>query len=219
MNGLSKYYVKKIINCFAEEFTATATSQKLKINRNTVNKYYRIFREAVADYQEVRLQSFAVKDIGKHVPFSWHRNKGIELDYENGDITFVLLEEEDKVYVKLATTQDISAIETANEQEDGENGHARDYGYHGNYNGNSVAQSYPYFALGDSYLPQHLNMSATTKDFLNYAKEKLAKFYGVKPEYIYLYMKELEFRFNNRNKDLGRIIVRILPHHSRKKIC
>ncbi|MBK8473319.1 MAG: hypothetical protein IPL33_14870 [Sphingobacteriales bacterium] len=53
MNGLSKYYIKKIIGCFADEFTATETSRKLKVNRNTVNKYYRIIREAIADYQEM----------------------------------------------------------------------------------------------------------------------------------------------------------------------
>ena len=47
-------------------------------------------------------------------------------------------------------------------------------------------------------------------------KKKLAKFYGVKSDYIDLYLRELEFRFNNRNKDSGKIIMRILPHHSRK---
>ncbi len=111
--------------------------------------------------------------------------------------------------------EDITAIEAVRDEAAVENGATSKTN---GYNGHSIAQRYPYYTT-NSTLPQHHAMSSTAKDFLNYAKEKLAKFYGVKPEYIYLYMKELEFRFNNRNKDLGRIIMRILPHHSRKKIC
>ncbi|MBK8473321.1 MAG: hypothetical protein IPL33_14880 [Sphingobacteriales bacterium] len=42
----------------------------------------------------------------------------------------------------------------------------------------------------------------------------MTKFYGVKEEYSYLYLKELTFRFNNRDKDVSQIIWKILPHHS-----
>ena len=48
MNGLSKYYIFKIVNSFAEELTATEAAQKLDINRNTVNKYYSFIRESIA---------------------------------------------------------------------------------------------------------------------------------------------------------------------------
>jgi transposase len=34
--------------------------------------------------------------------------------------------------------------------------------------------------------------------FWSYAKERLAKYHGVSPRKLYLYLKELEFRFNNR---------------------
>jgi transposase len=34
--------------------------------------------------------------------------------------------------------------------------------------------------------------------FWSYAKERLAKYHGVSPQKLYLYLKELEFRFNNR---------------------
>jgi len=41
------------------------------------------------------------------------------------------------------------------------------------------------------------------ESFWVYVKERLAKYHGIKPEELYLHLKELEFRFNNRlNKDL-----------------
>ena len=46
----------------------------------------------------------------------------------------------------------------------------------------------------------HIN---SIESFWAYVKERLAKYYGIKPEKLYLYLKKLELRFNNRrNKDL-----------------
>ena len=43
--------------------------------------------------------------------------------------------------------------------------------------------------------------------FWSYAKERLAKYHGVSPLKLYLYLKELEFRFNNRQAaDLFKLI-------------
>jgi transposase len=38
--------------------------------------------------------------------------------------------------------------------------------------------------------------------FWSYAKERLAKHHGVSKEYFPLYLKEIEFRFNNRNQNI-----------------
>jgi len=43
-NRLSNYKIKKIINCFSMDLTATATSELLKLNRKTVNNYFTEFR-------------------------------------------------------------------------------------------------------------------------------------------------------------------------------
>ena len=58
-NKLSKYYKKKIIKCFALELTVTQTAKLLKINRNTVNHYYRIIRESIAIYEDHLVHQFA----------------------------------------------------------------------------------------------------------------------------------------------------------------
>jgi len=49
-NRLSKYKIKKIIECFSEDITATSASKILKINRNTINSYYNEFRKKILEY-------------------------------------------------------------------------------------------------------------------------------------------------------------------------
>lgn len=206
MNGLSKYYIKKIINCFSSEMTATETSRKLKINRNTVNKYYRIIREAIVDYQELQLQYMQASMKEKEIfYFSWHKNIGLIYDLEQGDAIFSIIVKNNKAFIQevskeemqsiLATMESQNVVEAATvvskvELEDVE------------YPPNNT--------LGNELRP----ITGISEAYFNYAKDKLTKFYGVKKEYTYLYLKELEFRFNNMNKDLGKIIWRILPHHS-----
>lgn len=51
-----------------------------------------------------------------------------------------------------------------------------------------------YFANGKT----HIN---SIESFWAYAKERLTKYHGIKPQKLYLYLKELEFRFNNRNNN------------------
>jgi len=49
------------------------------------------------------------------------------------------------------------------------------------------------------------------ENFWGYAKTKLKRYYGINRNYFYLYLKEMEFRFNNRKtSNLGSIIKRIL---------
>lgn len=50
--------------------------------------------------------------------------------------------------------------------------------------------------------------------FWSYAKERLAKHHGVSPRKFPLYIKEQEFRYNNRNKDiLNKDIFQILLNY------
>ena len=44
---LSKYKIRKILEVFCNDLNASVAAQILGINRNTVNRYYNLFREAV----------------------------------------------------------------------------------------------------------------------------------------------------------------------------
>jgi len=41
---LSKHKIKKILKCFSEDLPASKTAKLLDINRNTINRYFNVFR-------------------------------------------------------------------------------------------------------------------------------------------------------------------------------
>ena len=59
------------------------------------------------------------------------------------------------------------------------------------------------FARGKS----HIN---GLESFWSYAKRRLAKFNGLSPQTFYFYLKETAFRFNNREENLYRMLMRKL---------
>lgn len=49
--------------------------------------------------------------------------------------------------------------------------------------------------------------------FWSYAKRRLAKFNGLSPKHFYLHLKECEFRFNHRQKDLLLELQKVWKNH------
>ena len=47
-NVLSDYKIKKIMRCFCVDLTASKTATLLEINRNTINRYFNLFRQKIA---------------------------------------------------------------------------------------------------------------------------------------------------------------------------
>ena len=56
---LSDYRLKKILRCFCNELTATQTALILYLNRNTIDRYFQLFREKIALYQEQSLKKLS----------------------------------------------------------------------------------------------------------------------------------------------------------------
>jgi hypothetical protein len=48
---ISRYRILKVIDCYCLDLVASKTAVLLKLNRNTVNRYYAIFRRLVAAHQ------------------------------------------------------------------------------------------------------------------------------------------------------------------------
>ncbi|EKE03015.1 MAG: hypothetical protein ACD_20C00292G0001, partial [uncultured bacterium] len=49
---ISPYKIKKILLYFSQDLTATQTSKIMEINRNTINRFYKLFRKKLAEYCE-----------------------------------------------------------------------------------------------------------------------------------------------------------------------
>ena len=63
---LSRYKIKKIIECFSEDITASSAAKILKLNRKTINSYYNEFRRLILEHslheQEKELGEFELDE-------------------------------------------------------------------------------------------------------------------------------------------------------------
>lgn len=180
INSLSKQRIKKIVNCFAAELTAIDTANKLKIHRNTVNKYYRIIREMIAQHEEQNFKNYYADTGADFYRLCWNKNTGLNLMPDDDTLTYFMMVYQGKVHVAPEDMMMESAINP--ETIDSEDARSAQF-------------------------------------FYNYAKTKLIKFYGIRPQYAYLYLKELEFRFNNQDKNISSLIWKVVsqPNGKRKR--
>lgn len=58
-NGLSRYRIGKLMRCLCVDLTASQAAVLLGLNRKTVNRYYGLFRVAIAAAQERDLAAFS----------------------------------------------------------------------------------------------------------------------------------------------------------------
>ena len=204
-NTLSKRRIRRIINCFASGLTAIDTAHKLKLHRNTVNKYYRLMRDAIVDNQETILKNHAEESLDFEFPLIWHKNKGLSLNHipEYDDILFfaIAIDSKNKTYLKAVKEAEGEAIAAQ-----------------------VLTQAQPTTASKEASADQtemaieeeQIDIPETVRRFYLYAKEKLTKFYGVKPQYTYLYLKELEFRFNNQDQNISSLCWKVISQYERK---
>jgi len=63
---ITKHQLEQICYCFAYDFTASATAQKLNVSRQTINSYYKMMREFLIEIQDttnhINLQKIYCKD-------------------------------------------------------------------------------------------------------------------------------------------------------------
>lgn len=202
---LSKYKIKKILYCFSMDLTALQTADLLKLNRNTINRYYKLFREGLLRYCESQKPFSGEVELDESY-FGGRHHKGKRgRGSENKIPVFGILKREGKVYTQIipnSSSETLLGIVKEKIQPDSivytdsfrAYNHLTINGYK-HYRINHSKE----FARGKN----HIN---GIENFWSYCKMRLAKFHGLKREEFLLHLKESEFRFNNRNKDLYKMM-------------
>ncbi|EFT35606.1 IS1016 family transposase, partial [Riemerella anatipestifer RA-YM] len=103
---ISDYKIKKIIKCFCSDIDATKTAEILEFNRNTINRYFRIFREVIFEKQQADLSLFFGEVELDEAYFGARRLRGINMPQKRGRGTwkqpvFGVFEREGRVYTEL----------------------------------------------------------------------------------------------------------------------
>jgi transposase-like protein len=208
---LSAQKLNKLIRCFCEDITATSAAKIIGVNRNTVNSYYREFREKILSRTIAESKSDAGEFELDESYFGARRVRGKRGRGAAGKTpVFGLLKRNGKVYVTVVANCSRESLLPIIQGKilSGSTIHTDGWtAYDGlvlnGYDHYRVFHSENEFARGKS----HVN---GIESFWSFSKRRLAKFNGCASEHFVLHLKECEFRFNHRNEDLVPLVTKII---------
>ena len=224
MKQLNRYYrcakiserkTRQIIKFFALDLTANRVAQITGLTHKSVSQIFLKIRRRIAQECE-RASPFSKAEVEVDESyFGAKRVKGKRGRGASGKtIVFGIFRRNGCVYteivpdVKKATLQRIIRGQVALDSvihSDGWRGYNGlvDVGYQKHLR---VDHSKDEFANDDS----HIN---GIESFWSYAKRRLQKFNGVPKKTFYLHLKECEYRFNHRDKNLSELLLKLLERN------
>ena len=210
---ISERKFREIIKCFSLDLTAENTAKITILNRKSINKYFAKFRKSIFEHSnsEKNLQN---KEFGEfELDESYFGAKRVRGKRGRGAAgktpVFGLKKRDGKVFVQIVkgcSRKELMPIIQGKILE-GSTIHTDGWkAYDGlilnGYDHYRVFHSHNEFARGKS----HVN---GIEGFWGYAKNRLAKFNGMTDNNFILHLKECEFRFNNRNKNLSKVLLKL----------
>lgn len=201
---ISERKTREIIRLFCLDMAAKKVSDFTGVSRPTVNKFYRAFRERIAELCEAE-SPFENGEVELDESyFGARRVRGVRGRGARGKIpVFGMLKRGDKVYTQVVKNCSIKELlpiirgkadTGAVIYSDGFKAYDGlvSYGYKKHFR---VQHGENQFADGHN----HIN---GIEGFWGSCKVRLAKFKGVHKHTFYLHIKECEFRYNHRKKNI-----------------
>ena len=208
---ISEPKFRELVKLFALNLEATQIAELTALNRNTVNRFLRAIRERLATFCEKQSPLTGEIEVDESF-FGPRRIKGKRGRGAYGKtIVFGVFKRNGKVYTEIvpdcsrATLQAIIRGKVETESivySDGWRGYNGlvDVGYGKHLR---VDHGRNEFARGKT----HIN---GIEGFWGFAKSRLTRFRGMNKATFYLHLKECEFRFNYRDQDMYRMILKII---------
>ena len=217
-NGLSRHRQRRIVEAFCADLTATQAAVLLGLNRNTTNRYYRIFRERIRDHQvSLEGQFQGVVEVDESY-FGASRSRGVGGPRKRGRGSskrpvFGIIERGGRVFTEVVpdtkkkTLQDLIRGKVS-------------------LSATIVSDAYvSYHGLVDVGYDRHLRLKKYYPDkiwftdgpiningieaFWSFAKRRLAKFNGTTRNFE-LHIKECEWRWRKDPATLNRELLELL---------
>lgn len=197
-----------VLQYFALEASANRAARDLELNYRTVQKRYMALREKIAEYSDDNLRKLCV-ELGTDLNFA---RGGCESKQRQGEIgnamVFGILEHSGLIYSNVIPNAKPETVmrEIMDKTENGSVYHSKEfkshrslklYGKHNQIN-------------KDTNNPKDRARNNIIDLFWNFAKERLDKYRGINKQNYPLYMKEMEFRFNNRKNNLSNELIKII---------
>jgi len=208
---ISEPKFREIVRLFALNLDATQIADITGLNRNTINRFLCAIRQRLAEFCELQSPFTGEVEVDESF-FGARRIKGKRGRGAYGKtIVFGVFKRNGKVYSEIvpdcskATLQAIIRGKVEPESiiySDGWRGYNGlvDVGYGKHLR---VDHGRNEFARGKT----HIN---GIEGFWGFAKSRLTRFRGMSKKTFYLHLKECEFRFNYRDQNLYRMILKIV---------
>lgn len=180
---ISDYKIKKVLKYFINDVTASQASKELGLNRNTINRYYKIFRT------KLLTSMFIDNDFGNKHFLQEENFPFFNILCPNGQIYISFIpdpEELRKINFILNTGDFCCAL------------------YNDSYSNKRFLLKNYTLCTGKLITNEKI-----IGEFWAYTKKRLTKFCGLNKDNFYFHLKESEFRFNNR-EDLYNIMYKLL---------
>jgi transposase len=202
---------RALVRYFSLDLDARKIAFLTRLNRNTVNRYLLLIRKRIAEFCE-RSSPFQGEIEIDESYFGARRVKGKRGRGASGKTTvFGIFQRGGSVYTEIVpdcARRTLLAIIRGRIEPDSiiHSDHWRGYsglvdlGYKKHYR---VHHGKNEFANGR----RHIN---GIESFWSYAKRRLTKFHGVPKSTFYLHLKECEFRFNYRNQNIYKNILKMV---------
>jgi hypothetical protein len=207
---ISERKFRELVRLFSVDLNASQVASLTGLSRNTVNRYLRAIRERLAEFCDSRSPFSGEVEVDESF-FGARRAKGKRGRGAYGKtIVFGIFKRNGCVYTEIvpncskATLQKVIRGKVSLDSviySDGWRGYNGlvDVGYGKHLR---VDHGKDEFATGEA----HIN---GIEGFWGFAKIRLAKYRGMHPHSFSLHLKECEFRFNYRDQDIYRLLLKI----------
>ena len=209
---ISEAKMREVIRLFTLDIEATKIALITNVSRNTINAIFNGIRKRISEYCE-RQSPFQKGEIEiDESYFGARRVRGKRGRGAHGKhIVFGLIKRKGKVYTQVVTncsakelipiikskvSKDATLYTDGFKTYDG----LVNFGYKKHHR---IYHSKNEFANGKN----HIN---GIENFWSIAKTRLSKYRGISKQTFYLHLKECEFRFNHRDDDLYKLLLKII---------
>jgi transposase len=198
---------RDLVRFFSLDIEAKKTAVLIRLNRNTVNRYYQLIRRRIANYC---VENFMPSPQNGAASIAGPESG---LIFNGGPKYFGICMTDGKVYTEILAEEHEPGAQILAGCSNGSKGCLIDRDHWDRYVGvvDICAGRHFRVSRGDAKCSQQPNgFFKVSELFWGFAKTRLMKFNGLCKSTLYLHLKECEFRFNHRNEDLYCLLLKII---------
>jgi transposase-like protein len=208
---ISEAKFRQILRCFSEDLSASSTARLTGVNVRSVNPIFVRIRKRLAALCEAQSPLSGTVEVDESY-FGPQRVRGKRGRGAGGKtVVFGVLKRGEQVYTQIVPDCSKSSLQKVIRGRVSLDSVIHSDGWVG-YDGLVDVGYAKHFRVRhqDDEFANERNHINGIESFWSWAKHRLAKFHGVPNQTFYLHLKETEFRFNHKDQNLYRILLRIL---------